>query len=48
MLGRSWQVELLPILLHDVLQMVVEGIGAKELPEVVGCPGLELHDLGNH
>ena len=47
MFGRNWQVELLPILLHDVLQVVVEGIRAKELPEVVGSPGLKIHDLGN-
>jgi hypothetical protein len=47
--GRALLViELLPIVLHDVLQPVVEGIRAKHFLELVACMGLYvLHDLRN-
>ena len=41
-IGWSGKVELLPILLHDVLQMVVEGILAKQFPALVARPGRDV------
>ena len=47
---RRWRsnVERLPVLLDDVLQPVVVGILANQLPHLVACSGIEvIHDFRN-
>ena len=47
--NSGWlKVELLPVLLHDIFQMVVEGILAKRVLDPVTTRGFEVfHDLRN-
>ena len=48
MLRWRSNVELLPVLPHDILQPVVMGILANQIPHLVACSGIEvIHDFRN-